>query len=235
MDFTSIVGLLTIVFVVILAKKKQMEWIALLFSMQSIVFGIGLSLALFDPEIYDPQNNLAGSIFYLSSSFIACFLITLASTESHITSNTSHEPLEKIPKNRWFLLGLGISTTLIALIGFFILILGIKPPKPYIASMFFVLLSLISIFLLYGASDFRLLRRPNLIKIIVIVFSAFSTYLGVQLAAVLLYAVPVEPKVAKAYAASIVFFGTVAYTCLLIKVTSISILTKKVIPIKLGL
>ena len=76
-------GIPTALVIIILCILGKMKWVALLFTLESIIYGFVLSLiCIYAMPVQDPRNILAGTIFYLSSAFIACFLLRLISSDS---------------------------------------------------------------------------------------------------------------------------------------------------------
>lgn len=205
-----------LVLVIVFCIQRKIKWVAVLFSLESITYGSVLSLiCIYAVPVYDPKNISAGTIFYLSSSFIACFLLRLISRDSKL-SGVSIKP--DSPK-KWLFLALGISTSIIGFGGGIALIYMTKTPMPYFAAIFFMILALISSYLFNYAANIASPHRPNLTRWIVALFVGFLLPVtGLVLALILIYALPT--KVSEPYAAAIAYLGTVTYTCLIINVAS---------------
>ncbi|MBW1743369.1 MAG: hypothetical protein JRJ47_08050 [Deltaproteobacteria bacterium] len=211
-------GSIPLALIVILCILGKMKWVAILFAWESIVYGLMLSLiCIYAVPVRDPSDILAGSIFYLGSAFIACFLLRLISSESK-TSRVNARP--DSPK-KWLFLVLGIFTSIVGIGGGLALIYVVRGPRPYLASICFVMFVLVSSYAFNHAANIASPERPNLTKWIVVLVAGLKLILtGLILALVLIYALPTEPKVSKPYAAAIAYLGTVIYTCLVIHVAS---------------
>ena len=204
--------------IIILAILRKMKWVALLSSINSITYGITLSLicTYVVPTPWD-ANIPPAPLFYSSSAFIACFLCSLISSDS----KSNHVSTEQNSPQKSFVLVLGVVTSIMAFAGAMVLIYAVRTPMPYCAAILFVIFSLLSSLFLGYAAKTGSANRPNLNRWIVSLYAGVPLPItGLVLALILIYLLPIEPRVSEPYAAAIAYLGTTTYTCLTINVAS---------------
>ena len=201
-----------------LRGSAKLMWVAALFSFESMLFGIVLSLiCIYSAPVKSPSDITASPLFFLNTAFMACFLLRLVLTGSNRNVNTP--TLDSARK--WLFLFLGVVLGVGAVFVGLVFIYVVEPVRPYASGLSFLLLATISSIFFYRASEIGSPQKPNLLRWIVVLLTGFLFYShGMVLALIFIYALPVKPQVAEPYGAAIAFLGTTVYTCLIIAVAS---------------
>ena len=167
----ALLYLIYIIIFIYLCVKGKVRWVAFYSLLLSSVSAMAISVILMFgmPESYTGEISNAKFIPII----VMGLLIALAFYSLKLGKRTNSLPIKDPSAFRWLGLAMGLLVSFGGLISFSYNIYVSSPPSPSIGTISFLLLFSVSALILYLVSRMNTIKRPNLLRWIVLCLAVF--------------------------------------------------------------